>query len=402
MQAMKIRFVAIRSRLTVGVIGVMLCAGEVTGLPGQRAEQASAIFAQGQTALTKGELTAAETDFREVLKVEPGSVPARANLGVVYMRRKQWTMALEQFQAAEHLAPGNPGLETDIGLAYFHQENFGAAIEPFQAVLRSDPSSFQARYLVGLCWFATEKYSAAVDALKPLWASENSKLTYLYILALAANKAGETELEKQSLERMYQVGSNSAEYHLFMGRAWLLRQRDADALRELREAARLNPKLPFVHYSMGVIYASGGDYLHAKNEFLMDTQNEPDFALNYQELGTACSRLGQQADAETFFNKAANLNPSLASTYIGLAKLYKADHRLGKALAVLDKANKLDGQSASLHYLRAQTLAQLNRKEEANTEFAISARLRRSTRDRLEEQVSSRSSLDAQMGLTQP
>ncbi len=118
-------------------------------------------------------------------------MPARANLGVVYMRRKSWPRALEEFRKAERLAPNNPGIEINIGLAYFHQELFAAAIKPFQSVLGRDPSSLQARYLIGLCYFATEQYNEATAALTPLWASENGKMAYLYMLALSADKANE-------------------------------------------------------------------------------------------------------------------------------------------------------------------------------------------------------------------
>ncbi|MDQ2844369.1 MAG: tetratricopeptide repeat protein, partial [Acidobacteriota bacterium] len=186
---MKVRAVALRSHTLLGIICVTLYAAGVTCLAREPAEQVAAIFAQGQAALTKGDLATAETYFRQVLEREPNSVPAQANLGVVYMRRRQWTKALEQFQTAERLAPGNPGLEIDIGLAYFRQEDFTAAIKPFEAVLQNNPSSLQARYLVGLCLFATEKYSQAIESLKSLWSSENNKMTYLYVLALTANKA---------------------------------------------------------------------------------------------------------------------------------------------------------------------------------------------------------------------
>ncbi len=184
--------------------------------------------------------------------------------------------------------------------------------------------------MIGLCYFATEKYSEAAAALKPLWSSQNDKMPYLYVLALSANKAHEPKLERQALERMYQVGSGSAEYHLFLGRAWLLRQRDNEALKELAEAARLDPKLPFVHYSMGTIYTGDGDYIRAQAEFLEDAAIEPDLASNYEELGTISLKLERPAEAEKYFRRAVELNPRSADSYLQLAKIHKADHQLRK------------------------------------------------------------------------
>ncbi len=53
------------------------------------------LFQRGQDALAHGRLDEAEHDFRAVLAIDPSVGGAYANLGVVYMRRKQWTKALE-------------------------------------------------------------------------------------------------------------------------------------------------------------------------------------------------------------------------------------------------------------------------------------------------------------------
>lgn len=365
------------------------------------AQNPAEIFAAGQTALVKGDLNTAEADFRRVLTFESHSLPARANLGVVYMRRKNWTRALAEFRIAEQQAPANPGLELNIGLIHFHQGEFAAAVKPFQLVLARQPNSLQARYLIGLCYFATEQYRQATDELKPLWAVENEKLPYLYVLALSANKASNPNLEKQALDRLFEVGNGSAEYHLFMGRAWLMRQRDREAAEELRKAAQMDPKLPFVHYSLGMIAAGEGDYTEAKKELQEDLLLEPDLVFDYEQLAAVCLKLNQPSEAERAFLHAIQLDPRAASAYLGLAKICNANGRYEQALTYLDRAEKLDSQSASVHYLRAQALTHMNRRAEAKQEFAVSAGLRQGTRDRLEEQVSGRPAVDAQIGLPQ-
>src|SRR5580692_11309106 len=73
------------------------------------------IFQRGQDALNQGQLDEAEHEFREVLAADPKSGGAYANLGVVYMRRKQWTKALEMLQEAEHRMPEVAGIRLNIG-----------------------------------------------------------------------------------------------------------------------------------------------------------------------------------------------------------------------------------------------------------------------------------------------
>src|SRR5579864_1523578 len=78
-------------------------AGTSTGIAARRAVTGdpAQIFQRGQDALNRGELDEAERDFRQVLEVDGQSGVAFANLGVVYMRRKQWVKALAELKKAE-------------------------------------------------------------------------------------------------------------------------------------------------------------------------------------------------------------------------------------------------------------------------------------------------------------
>src|ERR1700747_1747992 len=74
------------------------------------------IFQRAQDALSRNQLDAAERDFLQVLRLDPSSGAAYANLGVVYMRRKQWDKALAMLHKAEPLMPNVAGIRLNIGL----------------------------------------------------------------------------------------------------------------------------------------------------------------------------------------------------------------------------------------------------------------------------------------------
>src|SRR4029077_2209075 len=73
-------------------------------------------FAEGEAALQRGDLDAAEASFRKVLAADPRAGAAYANLGVIAMRRKDWDHALSLLQRAEKLQPKMSGIRLDIGL----------------------------------------------------------------------------------------------------------------------------------------------------------------------------------------------------------------------------------------------------------------------------------------------
>ncbi len=368
---------------------------------GTQAADAAAIFQEGKQALQAGNLAAAEEDFRRVAALDPRSAAAFVNLGVAYMREKRWDDALAALRKAEALAPGQAGIPLNIGLAFYHKNDFSSAIEPFTSSLKLAPDSLQARYLLGLCYFFTSRYKDAAQTLAPLWPRESTNLNYLYVLSIAASKSANPALQKQAFDQMLAIGQGTAEFHLYVGKAWLAEDNTGKALEEFEAAAATQPKLPLVHYFLGRTYLEQHDYAKAEAELLEDARLEPDFAYNYEDLGILYAQLDQEDKAERYFREATEHNSALVNSWFGLAKLYRASGRYREALAMLDRAEALAPQSGSVHYMRAQTLARLGQQAQAKQEFETAAALLKSFNDRLQRDPSGDQEVDAQSAAQQ-
>ena len=386
----------VRDRVSVLMLVLMLAA--TLQLPGAaQPADAPRIFERGQQALNSGDLATAEKAFRQVLAAEPNNVGAHGNLAVVYMRRREWKPALAELHAAQRLAPDVSGIRLNIGLVYFRQADYSHAIPPFESVLRDQPDSQQARYLLGLCYFFTERYADTVQTLQPLWPQESGNLNYVYVVAIAAGKAGRTELDQQATARLLEVGRNSAELHLLMGKAHVAHAQDDQALAEFEQAAHIDPKEPFVHYFLGTVYRRRNDLERAKQEFLKDASIEPDVPYNYDQLGAVCYALTQIAEAERYYKEAVRLEPGLATSQFGLGKIYKDQGKYAEALRALDAAVAIDPQSSSVHYLRGQVLVAMGRRTGARRAFDEALRLKQATRDELERKISGQHPTDPQL-----
>ncbi len=327
----------------------------------------------------------AEHDFRKVLALNPQAGGADANLGVVYMRRKQWAKALEMLRKSEHLLPREPGVRLNIGLVYYRQSQFLKAIPLFESVVRDQPSAVQPRHLLGLCYFFAERWADAADTLEPLWSEDSGQLSYLYVLSIAAHRAGRKELDDRATLQLIKAGEGSPEFHLFMGKAHLNLEQYDLALADFQTAAQANPALTFVHFNLGLTYLKKQDYEHARDEFLKDAAVEPDLALNYDELGDVYSLLEQDRDAERSYREALKRDPRLVNSYLGLAKIYQREEKYQPALSAIDSAGKLDPGRTDIHYVRGQVLIHMGRKEEGKKELETSIRIdneRRATRER--------------------
>jgi tetratricopeptide (TPR) repeat protein len=347
------------------------------------------LFQAGQDALNHGRLNEAERDFRQVLALNPQLAGAYANLGVVYMRRKQWAKALEMLQKAEHLMPQVAGIRLNIGLAYYRQNEFLKATPPLESVVRDQPEALQPRHLLGLCYFFVERWADAAHTLEPLWAQESEKLTYLYVLSIAAHRAGLKDLDERATAQLVKTGDGSPEYHLFMGKAHLNLEQYDMALADFQAAAEANPKLTFVHFNMGLAYLKKQDYERARDEFLKDAAVEPDLAFNYDQLGDVYSLMQQDSNAEKSYREALRRDPRLVNSYLGLAKTYQREQKYPSALTAIDSAGKLDPNRTDIHYLKGQILVHMGRKEEGKNELEASVRLDNEHRAQRQKQVES-------------
>jgi tetratricopeptide (TPR) repeat protein len=354
------------------------------------------LFHQGKEAMQSGQFALAEDRFRQVIALDPNSAAPYINLGVTYMREKRWDDALVPLHKAELLAPNEAGVPLNIGLAYYRKNDFSAATEPFAVSLRLAPNSLQARYLLGLCYFFTNRYRDAAETMSPLWDKEATNLNYLYVLSIAASKSSNLVLQKKAFEQMLAVGKDSPEFHLYVGKAWLAEDDTGKALSEFQAAAAARPNLPLVHYFLGRTYLEQRALPQAEEELTKDVALEPDFAYNYEDLGILYAQQHQAQKAEHFFQLAIKRDSTLVNSYVGLAKLYRDLNRYQDALDMLDKAEVLAPQSASVHYTRAQVLARLGRSAEARIEFDAAAKLLKSFNDRLQQDLSDDRVADAQ------
>lgn len=333
------------------------------------------LFGAGEAALRAGKLEEAEHDFRQVLAINSEVAGAYANLGVIDMRRKQWPQALAMLRKAEKMAPNVAGIRLNIGLAYFRQNDFSHAIKPFESVVRDVPDSYQAKHLLGLCYFFNDRWQDAIAALEPLWGQASSQLNYLYVLGRAAEKVKNTALEEKAYGRLTEIGQDTPEFHLIMGKAHINREEYDEAVRELEAAAKADPKLPFVHFNLGLAYLHKQEFEQARAEFQKDIALEPDVPFAYEQLAGVEATLGNETEAAKNYRQALKLNTQSISAHMGLAKIEEHRQRYAAALAELDQIIRLDSGNASARYLRGQVLVRMGHEQEGRQELAAATKM---------------------------
>jgi len=242
-------------------------------------------------------------------------------------------------------------------------------------VVKESPASFQARYLLGLSYFFNDRWTDAIGALHPLWAQASDQMNYLYVLGIAAYKTKDSQLEEKALGRLVEVGENTPEFHLLMGKAHLNRGEDDDAVKDLESAAQGDPKLPFVHFNLGLAYAHKQDYERARKEFQKDVALEPELPFSYEQLGGLEATAGNEDEAEKNFRAALKIDGTRTASLTGLAKIEEHKQRYAAALAELDRVIALEAENAGARYLRGQVLVHMGREKEGREELARATKM---------------------------
>jgi tetratricopeptide (TPR) repeat protein len=171
--------------------------------------------------------------YHEILTLNAESAEADMLAGEADDELKDHPGAIQQFRAAVKADPKEPDVHFGLGyLLWGHKEFPEAAIE-FQAELTNNPSHVQAMiYLAD-----TEMQLNHPEAAEPL-------------LVKAVHIDGGRELA-----------------HLDLGILYADAGRNKDAIKEMKEAARLAPEDVDVHWRLGRLYRGMGEKDAAKAEF---------------------------------------------------------------------------------------------------------------------------------------
>ncbi len=206
---------------------------------------------------------------------------------------------------------------TDI---YLRSKDHKHAIEQLEALVREDPANPQPYYFLGSIAFDENRLPEAVDYFqKTILLNKNFEQAY-YDLALAQlslNKPGDALATLDSARQRFR---ENFIIEFWSGMAY-------SRQKEFKEALR--------HFTSAEIIARATDPKKLNKEF-------------YFQLGAACERSGDFAQAEKHFEKCLELAPDFAEAMNYLGYMWaERDMNLDKARDLIEKAVKAEPKNAA-------------------------------------------------------
>ena len=301
------------------------------------------------------------------------------------------------------LAQTNPVAD---GIAAFNRGDYKAAREN----LERSPNNPQARLFLALTRAATGDCEGAItDLAKAFSGGENRRLAGLalaqcHVAAKRFTEAGATiaQLEREfpsdadvlyvsadyhmkawndAIYRMYQKAPSSFRVDQLSAEVFETQGKYTEAIAEYRKSIAKNPKAINLHYRLGraLLQQSHDPAVlnQARKEFEAELLLNPSDAVAEYQVGQILTAEQKKVEAAAHLERAAELRPDFPEALIAVAKLRSDAKRYPDAIAILERAVKLQPRNETAHYNLMMAYRNAGRAADAQREKAELDRLQK-------------------------
>ena len=250
----------------------------------------------------------AESMYRQALGKNPKFQPAMNNLAVLHQKVGQSQAALQEFEAAIKVNPSGlyavQAYNNRAALLFekIKQSNSKAVEEAIGAVRRAlalDAESMAAYQLLAQIYFYTAE-------------SDRSKLALAQLVLDEAKK----------------IDENYAPVYNTLGLIKLKKNDKTGALTEFRKAVAIDPSMIEAQLNIAAISLSSRNYKQAEDAFAAVLKKLPNHFEATMGMGVALRGQRKVAEAETWYQKALQLDPKNCGALYNLGLLYQ-DYKSG-------------------------------------------------------------------------
>jgi tetratricopeptide (TPR) repeat protein len=321
-----------------------------------------------------------------------------------YLKDNKPELAIPEFRAIVALNPRNADANANLGVLLYFQGNYAEAIAPLRAALTLKPNLWKIQSLLGRAEKRTGDFSGAQTDLekafpkieeKKLRIETGMELLEIYSSTGHLEKAAATidtlrELDPTNIDVLYasyrihsdmagesmlslsMLGPKSARMHQAMAHEMARQGNREGAIRNYREALKLDPQLPGLHFELAEML---NDPDLPKGPEEAESEYRAALAVNQFDekpecrLGEMAAARGDQQEAYEHYSRALQLQPNDAEAALGLAKALIAMKQLDKAEPLLKRALQLDPTSAVAHFRLGTIYRESGRTADAKREL---------------------------------
>jgi len=335
-----------------------------------RTQEIASHARQAQEFLKEHRPDLAIPEFRALVGLDPNNLDARGNLGVLLFFQGDYPAAIPQLRAALRLRPTLWRLLALLGMA---ERRTGSSQSALADLEKAFPKLQEEKIQIEAGMELIEIHTAAGDLDKA--AAVVGTLRNLYptnVEVLYASYRIHSDLAGEAMLSLSLVAPNSARMHQVMAHELEKHGDNEAAIRNYREALKLDPTLPGLHFELA-------EMLNTSSVAAVQQQAEDEYkaALAVDQfderaefrLGDISSRRGDVQGGYAHYSRAVQLQPNDAEANVGLAKVLMLMNQPEKAEPLLQRALQMDPTSAAAHFRLSTLYRQAGRAADAAREL---------------------------------
>jgi tetratricopeptide (TPR) repeat protein len=276
---------------------------------------AKAWFEQGNDAIRKGNATDAVRDFREFLRLQPGSAEGYFNLGLALQSAGQLDESLTALRKAASLQPGLHGVRLFTGIVNYKLNHLSSAYEDLVSETRFEPRNAAGWMWLGVVELAQDHADAAAAALDKAAVLDPTNLDILYHRARA-----HLLISKATYAAMFKINPDSWRVHEMLGQADAEAFRTDDAISEFQLALRTAPHEPGLNEELGDACWTQGNLQDADDAYSKEIKIDSANAIALYKLGSLRVTRGDAAGGVPLLGRALALDPTISDAHYYLGK----------------------------------------------------------------------------------
>ena len=312
----------------------------------------------------------AAKEFQAILAIDPKNVDAHGNLGVMLCLQGKYVEAIPELRAALELNPNLAKVQALLGIAERRSGDIKAAqgdLEQAFPKVQDPKVRLDAGMELVEVYSSTGDLAKAAAVVSTLQEGAPTDPVLLYTAYRVYS-----DLANESLLSLSVVAPKSARMHQALAHELAKRGDIPQAIENFREALKLDPQLPGVHFELAEMLIASGTAAakqEAATEYKAALVSNPRDEQAERRLGDLAMQANDTKSASEHYQRALELQPNDAEAEIGMAKVLMSEDQVQKAEALLQRALQADPTSAVAHFRLSTIYRQSGRTAEAKHEL---------------------------------
>lgn len=320
--------------------------------------------------LTQNRPDAAVPEFRAVIALDPSNTDAHGNLGVLLFFRGSYTEAIPELRDALRLKPDLWKIQALLGMGERRTGDNAAARTDLEAAfpnLQEEKVRIESGLELIEIYTASEdleKASAVVNTLRALDPDNQEVLYAAYRIY--------SDMAREAILSLSLEGPRSALVYQAAAHEAARRGDTAGAILDYRQALKINPKLPGLHFELAEMLNSlpstSAGHAEAQSEYEIALAQNPFDEKADLKLAQIATHNNDEKKAFDLYTRAVQLQPDDSEADFGLARILLIMNQPEKAEKLLEHAEQLDPTSAAIHFRLSSVYQRLGRNADADRE----------------------------------